>query len=494
MSVQFPDHPGFRGPMAPQRLECDIHELEYEGELPAALEGCFYRCGPDPQFPPKSADDFFINGDGVVSMFRFEGGHVDFRIRFVRTDKFKLERRARRALFGGYRNPFTDEPSVAGADRTTANTAMIWHAGRLYAVKEDGLPHEIDPETLETRGKLRLDGQRTPHFTAHPKFDPRTGEMVFYGTEAAGLASREIAYCEADAKGRLVHEAWFEAPYAAMVHDFALTQNHVIFPVMPTAADLDRMRAGGSHFAWDDSKETWIAVLPRKGSAGDVRWFRGPARWSFHTMNAFEEGSKIHIDLTVSRINGFSYLPNAAGKAWDQELARSYLTRWTIDLADGSDSFTERRLWDVPSDFYKCDARRATLPYRYGFMAAKDPAQPRVAGAPDTVFNTLAVIDHETGRCTSHFVGPDSTVQEPVFVPRSADAPEGDGYLLAVVNRLPLRRAELIVLDTRDVSAAPVARVHLPIPLRMTFHGEFVPGAALGWKKPVQHAREGVTA
>lgn len=481
MSVLFPAHPGFRGPMAPQRLECELFELEYEGTLPAALQGCFYRCGPDPQFPPKSTDDFFINGDGVVSMFRFDRGHVDFRMRFVRTDKFMMERRARRALFGGYRNPFTDEAEAAGADRTTANTAMFWYDHGLYAIKEDGLPHRIDPQTLETLGKLRFDGQRTPHFTAHPKFDPVSGALVFYGTEAGGLASAELAYCEADAHGRLTHEAWFQAPYASMVHDFALTQNHVVFPIMPTVADLPRMKAGGAHFAWDDTRETWLAVLPRRGTAKDVRYFRGPARWSFHTMNAFEEGSKIHIDLTVSQINGFSYLPNADGKAWDAEKARSYLTRWTCDLAGSGERFSETRLWDVPSDFYKCDPRRASLPYRWGFMAAKDALQPRVTGAPDVVFNTVAAIDHHSGRVDTYFVGPEATVQEPVFVSRAADAPEGDGYLLAVVNRLPERRAELLVLDTARLQDGPVASVRLPIPLRMAFHGEFVPASALGW-------------
>lgn len=482
MAVLFPAHPGFRGPMAPQRLECDIFELEYEGTLPSALEGCFYRCGPDPQFPPKSTDDFFINGDGVVSMFRFRDGHVDFRSRFVRTEKFELERQARRALFGGYRNPFTDDPEVHGADRTTANTSVFWYDGELFAVKEDGLPHRLDPETLETRGKLRFEGQRTPHFTAHPKFDPVSGELVFYGTEAGGLASSDIAYCEADSHGTLTHEAWFEAPYASMVHDFALTQKYVIFPVMPTVADLPRMRKGGAHFAWDDGRETWLAVLPRKGTAKDVRYFRGPARWSFHTMNAFDEGTRIHIDLTVSEINGFSYLPNADGKAWDPEKARSYLTRWTCDMADDSERFVEQRLSAMPSDFYKCDPRRATLPYRWGFMAAKDPDAPRVPGAPDTVFNTIAAIDHQSGRVHSYFVGAASVVQEPVFVQRSDDAPEGDGYLLAVVNRVAEKRAELLVLDTADLSAGPVATVNLPIPLRMTFHGDFVSGAQLGWQ------------
>jgi len=255
----------------------------------------------------------------------------------------------------------------------------------------------------------------------------------------------------------------------------------VVFPIMPTAADLPRMKQGGAHFAWDDSRDTWLAVIPRKGTAEDVRYFRGPARWSFHTLNAFNDGSKIHIDLTVSEINGFSYLPNAEGKAWDPERARSYLTRWTCDLAGSDDRFTEQRLWDVPSDFYKCDPRRATLPYRIGFMAGKDPKQPRVTGAPDTVFNTVAAIDLASGTVSSYFVGPEAMVQEPVFVQRSPDATEGDGYLLAVVNRMQERRAELLVLDTADFAAGPVATVRVPIPLRMAFHGEFITGDALGW-------------
>ncbi len=475
MSV-FPDQPLFRGVNRPQRLEGEIFDLEYEGALPAALNGTFYRCGPDPCFPPRTGTDIGINGDGFVSAFRFEDGHVDFRHRYVRTDKFLAERKARRALFGSYRNPFTDDPSVAGVDRTTANTSIIWYDGRLMAAKEDGLPHELDPLTLETVGKFNFDDRlRSPSMTAHPKIDPVTGELIFYAFECAGLATPDIALCIADRDGTLVSEEWFHPPYAGMIHDFAITENYVVFPLMPTTSDIDRMRAGGSHFAWDPSLPTWIGVVPKAGGVGAIRYFKGPARWSFHTMNAFEDGALLHLDTTSASTNGF--FPHVDGSPPDPASGNFLLTRWTCDLAqnDPEPGFAERTLYDKPSDFYDVDPRFVGRPYRYGFMAVKDYAP----GEALIAFNALGRFDHRHGSAELWNAGPGSAVQEPVFVPRAADAGEGDGYLLSVVNRHAENRAELVVLDAARLAAGPVATIYIPLNLRMAFHGLFVPQSEL---------------
>ena len=102
--ARFPTSPNYRGLFAPSRVEADIPDLEVEGEVPAGIEGAFYRVAPDPQLPPRLEDDIWFNGDGMVSMFRFRGGKIDFKQRRARTDKFILEERAGRALFGAYRN------------------------------------------------------------------------------------------------------------------------------------------------------------------------------------------------------------------------------------------------------------------------------------------------------------------------------------------------------------------------------------------------------
>jgi carotenoid cleavage dioxygenase-like enzyme len=471
VTVAFPKTASFTGAARPFRAECDLFELEYDGEIPPALDGALYRCGPDPQLPPKLADDVFINGDGQVSMFRFENGHVDFRMRYVRTEKFTRERAARRALFGAYRNPFTDDPSVAGADRTTANTSIVWHAGRMFACKEDGLPCELDPLTLETRGKWNF-GRRlkSKTFTAHPKNDPVTGEMVFYGYAVEGEASRRVAFCIADAQGNLAREDWFTPPYASMIHDFAVTDRHAIFPIMPVTSDPDRLRVGGDHWAWDDSKPTYVGILPRDGSVTDIRYFEGPPCWSFHTMNAMSEGDKVYLDLTVSDVISFPFR-DVHGKPIDPSRSRaSYLTRWTFDLAANTTAFTQSRLWNRPADFFDVDPRFLTRGYAHGFMAAK---------SGDGPFDTIAHINHRSGEVATYKVPPGATVQEPTFVPRSPGAPEGDGFLMFVVNWPQERVADLVILDTADLTRGPIASVHLPIPLRMAFHNKYISGAEL---------------
>jgi carotenoid cleavage dioxygenase-like enzyme len=480
--MMFPDQPLFRGPLRPQRMECEIIELECEGEIPAVLEGAFYRCGPDPLFPPRAGTDIGINGDGYVSQFLFDRGHVDFRLRFVRTEKFKAERHARRALFGSYRNPFTDEDVVSGLDRTTANTSVIWYDRRLLALKEDGLPHELDPFTLETLGKFNFHGSlRTPTVTAHPKIDPASRKMFFYGFESAGLATPDVALCVGDSEGRLLHEEWFVPPYGALIHDFAMTENFVIFPIMPTTANIERMRAGGDHWAWDPSQPMYLGIVPKALGACAIRYFRGPARWSFHTMNAFEHGSLVYLDTTAAHSNGF--FRHIDGNPPDSEKGEFRLTRWTCDLASPEDCFTEVQLNDLPSDFYTVDSRFVGKAYRYGFMAVKDPSRPVNGIGNPRPFNSIGRIDVRSGEVNLWYAGEESSVQEPVFVQKSPDAPEGLGYLLAVVNRHAEHRSEVVILDAEALDRGPVARMFVPLNLRMAFHGTFVPAAAL------RHAR-----
>jgi carotenoid cleavage dioxygenase-like enzyme len=299
MTVRFPDEPGFQGRFAPVRLEGEIRGVEVtQGEIPAALRGTYYRVGADPAWPPFVERDFYFNADGMVAMFRFGGGGCDFRSRYVRTPRFVAERAARRSLFGAYRNPYTDDPSVAGLSRGLANTNVYWHGGRLLASKEDSAPIQLDPDTLDTVGEFTWEGDLSSQTaTAHPKIDPRTGELVFFGYMAKGEATRDIAYYEADATGRIVHEAWFEAPYSSMVHDWAVTENFVIFPIIPLTASPDRLKAGGPLYVWDGSADVYLGVVPRKGNA--VRWYRGTNRFASHIMNAYDDGRHIHIDTPV---------------------------------------------------------------------------------------------------------------------------------------------------------------------------------------------------
>ena len=482
---RFPDDPVYTGFHAPSRFELDIHDLEVEGRLPADLNGIFYRSAPDPQFPPKLGRDIYFNGDGTVTQFRFHQGRVHLRHRYVRTEKFNLERAVGRAVYGAYRNPYTDDPAVQGRSRGTANTNVMFHAGRLLAFKEDSLPVALDPLTLETRGEWDFHGRMTSvAYTAHAKLDPHSGEMVGFGYGAKGIFSRDVAYYVIGADGRIRHEAWFEVPYANLMHDFGVTRDYVVWPIIPVCQGEERAKAGLPVFGWDASKDIYLAVLPRYGSGRDLRLFRAPNQFCSHVMNAFNEGPKIHIDVPLAKGNMFPFFPDITGKPFDRDAATSRMTRWTMDLAKPGDSFEARPLGQMVGEFPRIDDRYAMEPYRHGYTCVVDMARKvdtdRVGSITGLFVNCWGHTDHQTGREAAYWAGPVSTLQEPCFVPKSKTAAEGEGYLIGLCNRLVEQRSDLLVLDAQRLAEGPIATVRLPVRLRNGLHGNWYTNEQLG--------------
>ena len=482
MSNKFPETPTFTGFNRPCRVEANIYDLEFEGEIPAELNGTYYRCGPDPRYPPKLGDDININGDGLVAMFRFSNGNVDFKSRYVRTEKFKLERAAHKALYGMYRNPYTSDPAVADKDGTTANTNAFFHAGRLFALKEDGLPHELDPDTLETRGKFDYGGRmKSLTSTAHPKIDPATGEMLSHGYEAKGLATRDVALHVMSKEGELVREDFFLAPYVSFMHDWAVTADHFIFPLTPVTADEERMRNGGPHWMYQSGMDGDFAIMRRDADVKDLRWYRIPNCCAGHIMNAFNDGDKVTIDMHVSERVQFPFIENADGSPFDREKATPRLVRFVFDLSKPGNSYDYEILYDDFMEMPVIDSRYALHPYRYAFSAIMDFTKPMNAtGTLGFGWNTITHLDLHTRRIDRYYVGDRIAAGEPCFAPRSANAPEGDGYVMSVLtNYDESPHSELIILDTQHFNEGPIARIYLPLRLHSAVHGNWVPAEAL---------------
>ena len=464
MSTKFPDLPMFRGINAPSRIELDIHDIEADGEVPRGLDGAFYRIAPDHQYAPRFADDVPFNADGTVSRFLFANGRVHLRHRYVRTERFELERAAGRALYGKYRNPFTDDPSVVGRSRNLANTTPLVWEGKLLALREDSPPIALDPITLETEGAWDFHGTlRGPTFTAHPKVDPGTGQMIAFGFAAKGLFTRDVVYYEVSPAGRITHEVWFEAPYHCMLHDFGVTQDYAVFPVIPVCGvGVEALRAGKPHYAWDSSREIHLGILPRGGSARDLRWFRAPNQFCSHVMNAFNDGTRVHIDVPVAAGNMFPFFPEP-GKPFEPARAQARMTRWTVDMAARRPEFqSAERLSDFVGEFPKVDHRYQTRPYRHGWLLGFDPLRSRIAH-----------IDHATGSTQVWTAGADISLQEPCFIPRPETAAEGDGYVITVATLIKEMRTDVYLLDARHLEEGPLATLHLPVRLRPGYHGSW---------------------
>ena len=482
----FPDTLHFSGLNAPVRQEVSIKNLDVEGEIPAEIEGAFFRAVPDPAHAPLDPDDIILSGDGMVSRFLFQDGHVDYAIRYVRTARFQAEDAARHALFGKYRNPYTDDPSVKGIDRTVANTTPIWHAGRLLMTKEDGRAYEVDPHTLETIGQWDFGGRlRSETMTAHARIDAQTGEMFFFGYEAGGLCSLDVAYCIADADGDLVSEQWFEQPYCSSIHDFAITEHHAIFPVFPTTVDDERLRNGGDHWVHEQDRESWVGIMPRYGRVSEMRWFRGPKGVSaYHIVNAFSDGDLVHMDVCLSDTNAFPFIRASSGLDIPQWEVGGGLIRWTFDLSRPGEDFEQRHI-GPPGDLPRVRDADQGRPYRAAWYLSVNPdGPPPLPGGPvGATFNTLLRIEPGNGRLEALPLEPGMALNEPAFVP--ARDPDHEGWLLTVVDRAEGDdfRSELWIIDAGAVAKGPVARVKVPVRLRPQVHGTWVPADQLAHAK-----------
>lgn len=483
--MKFPETRNFTGYFAPSGIEADVHDLRViEGTVPTDIDGAFYRVAPDPQYPPLAGDDIWFNGDGLVTRFRIAGGGIALRQRWVKTDKFKLERAAGKALFGAYRNPLTDDPAVAGEVRGTANTNVVVHGGTLFALKEDSPPVAMDPETLETIGNWDFGGRMTSQtFTAHPKFDPATGEMLAFGYAAKGLCTRDMVFYTIDAGGTITHEVWFEIPYYCMMHDFGITEDYVIFHIVPIVGSWDRLREGKPHFGFDTKLPIHLGVLPRRGTADDIRWFEAPNAFASHVMNAHNDGTMVHFDTVMAAGNMFPFFPDVDDAPFSPEAAAGRLTRWSVDMQANDNCVVMTKLADVVGEFPRIDDRFAGRRNRYGYQLGQDMTKPfDIPGgqsAAGFIMNTLARIDIETGDADTWWCGSKSSLQEPCFIPRAGSNAEGDGYLIVVENRLAEMASRLLLFDAHSPSAGPIATLDIPLRMRPALHGNWVPAANL---------------
>lgn len=458
-------NPYLAGNFGPIASEDNVQDLRVTGEIPRELNGTFYRNGPNPQFPPRDQNHHWFAGDGMLHAFILSNGLVNYKNRYVRTPKWVLEKRAGKAMFGTFGNPMTTDPAVLGKDSGVANTNVIWHAGRLLALEEGHQPFEVDPTTLESRGYVQYAGDAN-RFTAHPKIDPEKGELIFFGYGVGSMPlSAGMAYGVVDKSGTVTRLDKFEAPYASMVHDFLVTKNYALFPVLPLSASLQRAMSGKPPFGWEPELGSYVGVLARNAGIETIRWFNTDPCYVFHPMNAWEEGSKIIAD--VMQYPNAPLFPNADGSPGKPSSAK--LVRWTLDLAENSNAIKQTPLDDMAGEFPRFDERRTGLSYRHGYFAADT----RDTGK--AVFDAIAHFDAVSGRLLVHSLPAGDVPGEPIFVPRRPNAEEGDGWLLALIYRGAEDRSDLAVFDASDIAMGPIGLAHLPRRVPYGFHGNWRP-------------------
>ena len=298
--------------------------------------------------------------------------------------------------------------------------------------------------------------------TAHPKVCPVTGELI-----AFSYLSPEppyLNYIRISADGAVQQIEGIEIPNMVMMHDFNVTQNHVVFMDLPLCFDLEALESG-LPFRFNRDAGARLGVMPRHGTNADVRWFEIDPCYVFHPVNAHEVGNT--IVLHVSR------MPEAFGSSNDDYAEVGRLWRWTIDLDRGT--VTEQLIDDRPGDFGRVNDRVVGLDAQYAYLMA-------LAGegnAAEPIYGSaLWKYDLRTGSCVEHQLGHGVRGAEPVFAPASIDGAEDAGWVISLVHDTVSDESRLLVIDAQDFSAPPVATVHMPRHVPYGAHGTWLPDLA----------------
>ena len=432
------------GNYAPVMHEVTAENLAVRGAIPRELHGLYLRNGPNPR-AGTSSHWFF--GDGMIHGIELGDGAVRwYRNRWVRTRTF-LEDAA-------VISPAGEVDLTAGP----ANTHVVEHAGRIFALVESSYPTELTRE-LDTLGTCDFDGKLRTAMTAHPKRCPRSGELHFFGY---GFVPPYLTYHVLDAAGRLVRSEEITVAGPTMIHDFAITDRHVIFMDLPVCFDLERAMRGSMPYRWDDNYGARIGVMPRdrhNGNARDVRWFEVAPCYVFHPMNAYEDaGGNVVIDVVRYET------------LWRDTVDRfdaARLHRWTID--PGAGRVAEAALDDRTIEFPRVDERCTGGEHRYGYAVANP------GGGVNQPATKLLKYDLRSGRVEEHDFGPGRVPGEGVFAPASDRAGEDEGWVMTYVYDAGDDASDFVVLDAQKFSAPPVAVARLPQRVPYGFHGSWIP-------------------
>jgi carotenoid cleavage dioxygenase len=441
-------NPYLEGNFGPVADEVTSFDLRVTGRIPRELDGRLLRIGPNPVTPPDPAKYHWFLGNGMVHGLRLRDGRAEwYRNRFVRDDEVTAAK--------GW--PTTPGPRHGMG--SVANTNVIGHAGKTWAIVEaGGLPVELNDD-LETVAYSNFEGTLPGSFTAHPKRDPDTGELhaiVYY------WAWDHLQYVVVGNDARVRKTVNVPVPGKPMVHDCAITERYVVLFDLPVTFKLEHIQNGSPFpYAWDPAYGARVGLLPRDGDASQVKWLDVPLCYVFHPLNAYDTANG-QVVLDVCR-----HPKMFATDHLGPNEGRPTLDRWILDPSSGKVSTDT--ISDRGHEFPRHDERRIGKRIRYGYTG----------GLADKLgIGPIYKHDLDRGVTETHSEGAGRMFLEPVFVPRSEDADEDDGFVLAYVYDAKRNGSDVVILAAQDFAAGPIATIELPQRVPFGFHGNWVPTKA----------------
>jgi carotenoid cleavage dioxygenase-like enzyme len=459
------DDPHLSGNYLPVECEMDADYLSViAGRIPPDLKGAYMRNGPNPLFKPIYYA-YPMDGDGMIHAVYFENGHARYRNRFVQTSGFVTERRAGRAIYGSLTHPVPIDPLLIGPGgdpgpiKNGAFISVLRHGGHLLALDEASTCYELTMD-LDTIGEWKAGTDKPIRLGAHNRRHSKTGALF---TLAYSLREPTVEFHQIDASGNVAKTFSVALAAPTMIHDFILTEQHIVLLACPAIFDLQAAQSGKPLLQWQPSLGTRIGLIGLDGSS--VKWIEADPFFVFHFGNGFERGGHIYLDyVRHDRLNlGYA--------AANQKVPT--LHRMVIDLA--SQKITDDEIANMVVEFPRVNDALNALPTRFVYLPTRTNTL-KIDNPPSATFNTMLKVNTETGDIIRHDFG-NRVAGEATFIPRKVNGGEDDGYLAIFAFDPANRNSDLVLLDAAHIDAEPVAVIRMPQRVPQGLHGTWIPKA-----------------
>lgn len=457
-SLQPSNLPYLSGAWTPVTEEVDADDLDVvEGKIPTDIDGVYLRNTQNQIHQPRGRFHPF-DGDGMIHQISLQNGKASYRNRWVRTHGFAAEQEAGRALFSSLMEPVSlserrgrcTHPGLKDA----SSTDVVVHAGEVLSTYyQCGEAYRLDVNTLETLGSERwtpADG-----VSAHPKVDERTGELMFFNYS---LYAPYMHYGLVDRHNKLVHYTPVPLPGPRLPHDMSFTENYVILNDCPVYWDPELIKKNIYAVRFFRDQKTRFGILPRRGTADQVRWFEADPTYVLHWNNAYEDGDEVVLDgyfqenptpkPSKDAPPGYEHMMGFL----DLHAMKARLHRWRFNLKTGETR--EERMRDLTVEFGTINQQYAGRPYRYSYSAMGKPGM--------FLFTGLVKHDLHTGKDEVVELAADEYGSESPFAPRINAKDEDDGYIITFTINEAKGISECLLIDAKKFAEGPVCRIRLP--------------------------------
>jgi all-trans-8'-apo-beta-carotenal 15,15'-oxygenase len=438
-----------------------------EGSVPRELNGVLYRVAPGHKETFGVKLQHLFDGDAFASRYTFREGNVSLRARFVDTPQRREEMKAGEMRYSEYgtRKPLSANGPNHFRPKFAPSVNIIRWDGRMLGLSEGGHPTAIDPIDLSYQSEWDFHGTLAPEvsFTAHPRFDPQTGEGYAYGTHRGDKLVLMVYRMERD--GRLKQLYALPQKDYSMIHDMLLTREHIILVIPPLRMDIAQMVMGRASVAdalvYAEREPTRFVILRKDGTGAPVT-IEAPSAFVFHHGNAFEQNGRIVMDSILYPDASTLKVLHAFDREQRPPVPPNVLTRLTLDPIGRA--VVSRTEFTTREELPRFDARRVGSDARYLYTISR---------SVDVPFVGTGMVRHDlhAGSEIRVAAGPARVYGEPVFVPHPGQTAEDRGWVLAQGYDASRDETFLEMRDagTMDFEARVWTGQHFPL----GFHGNF---------------------